>query len=188
MLFRSISTVHLLKRFNLIAVGTDLGRIFFYDLNKSVYIKNDYEVYFKHKYFISSITSTENSEGREYMMSCGHDGLILVWEIVCDEIKGGGIKTVESENRRESVIKRASVTSNCTDDLQLPNIETKKKIKDRPKNVYNLKYLPQIKFVLNTSLILTQIEAAAKSEIDNTGSTILPMLPKSNSKIGRAHV
>jgi len=66
-----ISTVCHLPRVSMIAVGTDVGRIFFWDLNKSQYIKNNYETHSKHKGYISCIINVQTLSKREYVFSSG---------------------------------------------------------------------------------------------------------------------
>lgn len=66
-----ISTVCYLSRISMMAVGTDIGRIFFWDLKKSQYIKNNYESQSKHKSYISCIINVQTSAKREYLFSSG---------------------------------------------------------------------------------------------------------------------
>jgi len=96
-----------LPRSNLIAIGIDLGKVYFFDLKKSKYLKNDYQKYFFHtasvKVIINAFTNEERmgkdhheekrvysqdeSKGKEILLTSGYDGLILVWEIEAIELK-----------------------------------------------------------------------------------------------------
>jgi len=69
-----ISTVCYLSRVSMIAVATDVGRIFFWDLNKSQYIKNNYEIHSKHKGYISCIINIQTTQKREFVFSAGKIG------------------------------------------------------------------------------------------------------------------
>lgn len=73
-----ISTVCHLSRISMIAVGTDIGRIFFWDLKKSQYIKNNYESNSKHKSYISCIINVQTNNKREYLFSSGILFIILI--------------------------------------------------------------------------------------------------------------
>jgi len=66
-----ISTVCYLSRISMIAVATDVGRIFFWDLNKSQYIKNNYEIHSKHKSYISCVINVQTTNKIEYVFSAG---------------------------------------------------------------------------------------------------------------------
>ena len=66
-----ISTVCFLSRISMIAVGTDVGRIFFWDLKKSQYVKNNYENYSKHKSYVSCIINVQLSNKKEVLFSAG---------------------------------------------------------------------------------------------------------------------
>jgi WD40 repeat protein len=83
-----ISTACFLKRSSLLAIGTDLGLIYFWDLYRSSYLKiKEYGGNFRHKSYISCIIHGKTKKGREMMFSCSHDGIILIWEIEHTEIK-----------------------------------------------------------------------------------------------------
>jgi WD40 repeat protein len=167
-----LSTICYLKNFSLIAVGTDLGKVFFWDLNKSIYLKQDYENYYKHKARISSIIMTENQEGKDYMITAAHDGLILVWEIESGEIK---------EHKTVKEIKQEIENKDLFDfDDILPKLENKPQ---KPKTFLNFKYLPQIKFVINTSNLLSQMEINEKFEKSSGGERSSVFKMKNYNKI-----
>jgi WD40 repeat protein len=167
-----LSTICYLKNYSLIAVGTDLGKVFFWDLNKSIYLKQDYENYYKHKARISCIIVTENLEGKDYMISAAHDGLILIWEIESGEIK-------EHKSMKELKQEKENKDGYDFDDI-LPKIETKPQ---KPKTFLNFKYLPQIKFVINTSVLLSQIEINEKMEKSSGGDRSSVFKMKNYNKI-----
>jgi WD40 repeat protein len=81
-----------LKDSELIAIGTDIGHIFFYDLNRSEYLQITYEEKYRHKGVVTDIISflkKEKDEKNEIesMLSCSTDGLIFFWEVNKMEIK-----------------------------------------------------------------------------------------------------
>ena len=87
-----ISSVCYLKDSELIAIGTEIGHVFFYDLNKSEYLPITYEEKYRHKGVVTDIISfmkTEKNENIkiESMLSCSNDGLIFFWEVNKMEIK-----------------------------------------------------------------------------------------------------
>ena len=87
-----ISSVCYLKDSELIAIGTEIGHVFFYDLNKSEYLPINYEEKYRHKGVVTDIISFIKKEKDENlkiesMLSCSTDGLILFWEINKMEIK-----------------------------------------------------------------------------------------------------
>ena len=87
-----ISSVCYLKDSELIAIGTEKGHIFFYDLNKSEYLPVTYEEKYRHKGVVTDIICFMKKEKDENlkiesMLSCSTDGLILFWEINKMEIK-----------------------------------------------------------------------------------------------------
>lgn len=66
-----MSTMCYLDRNSLVAIGTDIGRIYFWDLSKSRYLKNDYESYLRHKSYVSCIINSTSTKGKEYLFTCG---------------------------------------------------------------------------------------------------------------------
>ena len=87
-----ISSVCYLDYSGLIAVGTEIGHIFFWDLNKSQYLPLTYEKSLRHKGIVTDMIAymsygKENNDKVECMLSCSDDGLILFWEITKLEIK-----------------------------------------------------------------------------------------------------
>ena len=87
-----VSTVCYLDYSGLIAVGTDVGHIFFWDLSKSQYLPIMYEKAIRHKGIVTDMITymsygKENNDQVECMLSCSLDGLILFWEITKTEIK-----------------------------------------------------------------------------------------------------
>ena len=87
-----ISSVCYLKDSELIAIGTEIGHVFFYDLNKSEYLPITYEEKFRHKGVVTDIITflkkdKDENLKIESMLSCSTDGLILFWEINKMEIK-----------------------------------------------------------------------------------------------------
>ena len=87
-----ISTVCYLDNSGLIAVGTDVGHVFFWDLSKSQYLPINYEKTLRHKSIVTDMITyisygKENGNMIECMLSCSIEGLILFWEINKTEIK-----------------------------------------------------------------------------------------------------
>ena len=86
-----ISSVCYLKDSELIAIGTDSGHIFFYDINNNEYLPITYEEKYRHKGVVTDIISfmkiDKDDIKIESMLSCSDDGIILFWEINKKEIK-----------------------------------------------------------------------------------------------------
>ena len=105
-----ISSVCYLDYSGLIAVGTDVGHIFFWDLSKSQYLPIMYEKAIRHKGIVTDMTSyisygKENHDQIECMLSCSIDGLILFWEITKTEIKQSN-KKYNYEEIEDMIIKK----------------------------------------------------------------------------------
>jgi WD40 repeat protein len=159
-----ISTICYLKNLSLVAVGTDLGKIFFWDLNKSIYLKNDYENFFRHKSFVTCIVNIGPKNGKEYVISSGLEGLILIWEIEAVEVKDSRNRGMKLANLDDDKIKKLEklqmLNEQIDPQLRLPIIDPRK-VKVKLSNY--MKYIPQIKAVINTSLLLKQFTEGYKT-------------------------
>ena len=105
-----ISSVCYLDYSGLIAVGTDVGHIFFWDLSKSQYLPIMYERAIRHKGNVTDMISyisygKENHDQVECMLSCSTDGLILFWEITKTEIKQSN-KKYNYEEIEDMIVKK----------------------------------------------------------------------------------
>ena len=94
----------------LIAVGTNVGHIFFWDLSKSQYLTMTYEKALRHKGAVTDMTSyisygKENNDSVECMLSCSADGVLLLWEITKTEIKQSN-KKYNYEEIEDMIIKK----------------------------------------------------------------------------------
>ena len=102
----TISSVRYLIDSQLIAIGTEIGKIFFWDIVNSEYLPINYEDKYSHKGIVTDLISfiKNTKEGEkstiECMLSCSVDGLILFWEINKMEIKE--IKMKNSINYEKS--------------------------------------------------------------------------------------
>jgi len=147
-----ISTICFIKDCSLIAVGTDKGRMFFWDMNRSVYLNNTYERIFKHKMSITSIKEVqESSKNNKLLFSSSEDGLIIVWEIECIELKEQTIRKPEEKLH----VKEINIKHKKLQEL-LPKIETKSDLH----LIYSHRYVPQIKSIINTNTILKEYLAS----------------------------
>ena len=105
-----ISTVCYLDNSGLIAVGTDVGHVFFWDLSKSQYLPITYEKSLRHKGIVTDMITyishgKENDNMIECMLSCSIDGLILFWEITKTEIKQSN-KKYNYEEIEDMIVKK----------------------------------------------------------------------------------
>ena len=105
-----IRSVCYLDNSGLIAVGTDVGHIFFWDLSKSQYLPIMYEKAIRHKGIVTDMVSyisygKENHDYVECMLSCSTDGLILFWEITKTEIKQSN-KKYNYEEIEDLIVKK----------------------------------------------------------------------------------
>ena len=105
-----ISCVCYLDNSGLIAVGTDVGHIFFWDLSKSQYLPIMYEKAIRHKGIVTDMATyisygKENNDQVECMLSCSIDGLILFWEITKTEIKQSN-KKYNYEEIEDMIVKK----------------------------------------------------------------------------------
>jgi len=76
-----------LPRSNLIAIGLDIGKVYFWDLKKSKYLPNVYQKYFFHTGNVRVIINAITSRDKEILLTSGYDGLIILWEIEAFELK-----------------------------------------------------------------------------------------------------
>jgi WD40 repeat protein len=146
-----VSTICYLNDSLLIAIGTDMGNIFFWDLNRSEYLKNSYEKYFRHKNIVTNMISyiIKNKDNyKECMISCSIDGFIFIWEVQKTEIKE--IKKKNEYNYSDNLIFKNNKGLNDLEKL-IP-----KDNKYHPE-MKNYKCIPGIKQVINT-LSLTKQE------------------------------
>ena len=157
-----ISSVCYLKDSELIAIGTEIGHIFFYDLNKSEYLPITYEEKYRHKGAVTDIISFMKKEKDENikienMLSCSTDGLILFWEINKMEIKE--IKRKNQFNYDESdefilkgIKKKNNDNKNNEEDLEKELNKFLHNTKRKELKIY--KCTPSIKKCINTLKII----------------------------------
>ena len=105
-----INSVCYLDNSGLIAVGTDVGHIFFWDLSKSQYLPISYEKSVRHKANVTDMITyisygKENHDLIECMLSCSIDGLILFWEVTKTEIKQSN-KKYNYEEIEDMIVKK----------------------------------------------------------------------------------
>jgi WD40 repeat protein len=147
-----LSTICYIKGCNLIAVGTDIGRMYFWDMNRSFYLERDYENYIQHKSSITCIIEGEDhSKSFKLMFSSGQDGCIIIWEIECILIK-------ESKPKANKEIKIGEEYDYLYDNQKIRTILPKIETKQQTDNLYKYRYVPQIKSILNTNQLLNSLE------------------------------
>lgn len=64
-----ISNICYVNPCNTIVIGTDIGKIYFWDISRSQYIKIDNELY-RSKSYITCIIHGTSLKGKEYAFSC----------------------------------------------------------------------------------------------------------------------
>ena len=118
-----VSSVAYLNDSALIAIGTEVGHVFFYDLNKSEYLPITYEDKYIHKGVVTNIicftTKGKDNLITECLLSCSTDSLILFWEINKMEIKEP--KKKNDYNYEESDEKIFQVLKGKKKDIQTKN-------------------------------------------------------------------
>ena len=139
-----VSSVCYLDYSGLIAVGTDVGHIFFWDLSKSQYLPIMYEKAIRHKGNVTDMISyisygKENHDQVECMLSCSTDGLILFWEITKTEIKQSNKKYNYEEIedmiiRKEKEMKDYDSNPNSNEISKLNNKNNSKENEEKNKN------------------------------------------------------
>jgi WD40 repeat protein len=164
-----ISSVCYLDSSGLIAVGTDVGHIFFWDLSKSEYLPNTYEKSVRHKGTVTDMITfisygKENQDHIECLLSCSTDGLILFWEITKTEIKQSN-KKYNYDEMEDMIMRKANEIKENNKELD-NNIEINKNkenniIPEKPakkpyQELKNYKCTPTIKRSIRSSQILKQ--------------------------------
>ena len=163
-----ISSVCYLDNSGLIAVGTDVGHIFFWDLSKSEYLPNTYEKSIRHKGTVTDMITfilygKENQDHIESLLSCSTDGIILFWEITKTEIKQSN-KKYNYDEMEEMIMKKANNLKENNKDLEdnqdINNksevIIPEKKIKRPYQELKNYKCTPTIKRNISSSQTIKQ--------------------------------
>ena len=158
-----ISSVCYLDNSGLIAVGTDVGHIFFWDLSKSEYLPNTYEKSLKHKGTVTDMTTfisfgKENQDRIECLLSCSTDSIILFWEITKTEIKQSN-KKYNYDEMEELIMKKANDIKENNKDLEnnedlninKNNVLQEKRIKKPYQELKNYKCTPTIKRCIRSS-------------------------------------
>ena len=155
-----ISSVCYLDNSGLIAVGTDVGHIFFWDLSKSEYLPITYENSIRHRGTVTDMTTfisfgKENQDHVECLLSCSTDGIILFWEITKTEIKLSN-KKYNYDEIEEMIVQKANQlrennNNNNAENGDNPennannNLMEAKKLKKPYQELKNYKCIPTIK-------------------------------------------
>jgi WD40 repeat protein len=151
-----IRTVCYLKNSQLIAIGTQIGHIFFWDLNKSRYLDITYEGKYRHQGLVTHIIPFMRLEKNkidkiECLLSCSNDGLIFYWEINKTELKEVKRKIkYDYEEEDEYILKEfdAKINKNKKKD---PKKELEKLIKKEKRGELKIfKCTPGIKKCINS--------------------------------------
>ena len=159
----TISSVDYLFDSQLIALGTEIGKVLFWDIINSEYLPINYEDKYSHKSIVTDIVSftkkTKENNNIECMLSCSIDGLILFWEINKIEIKEIKKKnTINYEKSDEFImneIKKKENKFKFKEDLDL-----NKYLKTNPREELKIyKCSPSAKRCINTlKVIKTEIK------------------------------
>ena len=151
----TISAVKYLKDSQLIAIGSEIGKMFFWDIINNEYLPVNYEDKYSHKNFVTDIISfmkmeREENTKMEYMLSCSTDGLILFWEINKIEIKETKKKSVFNYEKSDEFImnelKKKDKKNKNKEDLDLNKFLKNQKRKE----LKFFKCSPSIKRCINT--------------------------------------
>ena len=161
-----ISSVCYLDNSGLIAVGTDVGHIFFWDLSKSEYLPNTYEKSLRHKGTVTDMITfisygKENQDHIECLLSCSTDGIILFWEITKTEIKQSN-KKYNYDEMEEMIMKKANNIRDNNKDIEngedinrkSDNLIPERKIKRPYQELKNYKCTPTIKRSIVSSQVI----------------------------------
>ena len=152
-----VSTICYLNDSSLIAIGTDIGNVFFWDLNRSEYLKNSYENYFKHKNIVTNMISYiirgKDKYYKECMISCSIDGYIFIWEVQKTEIKESKKKNEYDDNIIVKSNKPPTFKTSFNPNILNQNQKDTKKYHPEMKNY---KCIPGIKQVINSSSLAKQ--------------------------------
>ena len=160
----TISSVQYLNDSQLIAIGTEIGKMFFWDLINSEYLPVNYEDKYSHKSVITDIISfirTEKEEDikTECMLSCSTDGLIMFWEINKQEIKENKKKNVFNYDKSDDFIMNELIKRDKKN-KDNPELDLAKFLKTQKRKELKLyKCSPSIKRCINTQkMIKTELK------------------------------
>ena len=155
----TISSVRYLNDSQLIAIGSEIGKMFFWDLINSEYLPINYEDKYCHKNIVTDIISFMRKEKEEYletecMLSCSIDGLILFWEISKMEIKDNKKKNTFNYDKSDEFIlnelKKRDKNTKDNPDLDLNKfLQTQNR-----KELIIYKCSPSIKRCINTQKLI----------------------------------
>jgi WD40 repeat protein len=155
----TISSVRYLNDSQLIAIGSECGKMFFWDLVNSEYLPITYEEKYSHKSIITDIicfmsSTKEKNIKMECMLSCSTDGLILFWEINKMEIKDNKKKNTFNYDKSDDFImnelKKRDRRNKMKQELDL----NKYLQQENRKELKLYKCSPSIKRCINTLKIL----------------------------------
>ena len=159
----TISAVRYLFDSQLIAIGTEVGKVFFWDIINSEYLPINYEDKYSHKNIVTDIISftkkTKENNTIECMLSCSIDNLILFWEINKIEIKEikkkNSVSYEQSDEFIMNEIKKKERKFKYEEDLDL-----NKYLQKNPREELKIyKCSPSVKRCINTlKVIKTEIK------------------------------
>ena len=173
-----ISSVCFLKNSELIAIGTEVGHIFFYDLNKSEYLQITYQEKYKHKGIVTNIISFMKKDKKENiriesMLSCSTDGLIFFWEVNKTEIKEIKRKNQFNYDESDEFILKGTKKKDGKNAQLEPDLKKILKTQKR-KELKIFKCSPEIKKCINTlKLIKNELKFNALAFQANKNCTII---------------
>ena len=155
----NISSVQYLHDSQLIAIGTEIGKMFFWDLINSQYLPVNYEDKYSHKNVITDIITFMRSEKEDYiktecMLSCSIDGLILFWEINKIEIKENKKKNTHNYDKSDEFIMNA-LKKKDKNKKNKQELDLNKFLKSQKrKEIKIFKCSPSIKRCINTQKLI----------------------------------
>ena len=103
---------------SLVAIGLNIGEIWFWDLNTSKFMFKDYDKLYRHDLKVRCIIEITHPKRKiEYLLSSSDDGVILVWVIGQEEMK----LAKKNENEKNLEKYEASLNIFCAKNTILTN-------------------------------------------------------------------
>jgi len=166
----------------MVAIGLNIGEIWFWDLNTSKFLPKDYDKIYKHEMKVRTILEfTHPKKKIEYLLTASDDGLILVWVISEEEMKQA--KKNEEEKNLEKY--EASLNIFCAKNTKLsskyieklsyadltelnksllndlykdPHESRRHSIKEKKLEKKQLIYKPEVKYCINIPHLMKNYE------------------------------
>jgi len=162
---------------NLVAIGLNIGEIWFWDLNTSKFIVKDYDHLYQHNLKVRCIMEITHPKRQiEYLITASDDGIILVWVIGQQEMKQAKMNEKEKNLEKYEAslnifcAKNTLLTNNYIEKLSYQELDelnksllkdvyiTEKHGKHEKKEKKQMIYKPEIKYSINLPQLLSNLE------------------------------